>query len=155
MRKNIFQAFMNNLQIFPTSQILFLFLFASFEFHKLYLFLFVQKLARQHEFFYYFGILLKLFNTLLSTKGLRGPVDCCTILCGLHGPGQQQQSAMDTGREWSANLKHSELQLAEWGSQCQDNVSSTGINIILLSFIIPSFFYKKMTFLDQDFSYFC
>ena len=27
-------------------------------------------------------------STLLSTKGLRGLVDCCTILCGQHGPGQ-------------------------------------------------------------------
>ena len=26
--------------------------------------------------------------TVLSTKGLRRLVDCCTILCGKHGPGQ-------------------------------------------------------------------
>ena len=38
---------MTNLQILPIRQILFLFLFASFGIHELFLFLFVQKLAPQ------------------------------------------------------------------------------------------------------------
>ena len=43
LRKNIFQVFVNNLQILPIWQIVFLILFISFGIHKL--FLFVQKLA--------------------------------------------------------------------------------------------------------------
>ena len=46
--------------------------------------------------------------TMHSIKGLRGPVDYCTFLCGQQGLGQQQQSAMATGREKSASLKHHE-----------------------------------------------
>ena len=44
---------MNNLQILPVWQILFLFLFASFETHKLFLFLFVQMLALQNYSYSY------------------------------------------------------------------------------------------------------
>ena len=41
-----------------------------------------------------------------SIKGLWRPVDCWTILFVHQGLGQQQQSAMATGREQSATLKH-------------------------------------------------
>ena len=49
-----------------------------------------------------------LSDTMHSINGLWRPVDCCTILCGQQGLGQQQQSAMATGREQSATLKHYE-----------------------------------------------
>ena len=45
------QAFVNNLQIFPVLQILFLFLFKGFEIHKLFLFLFIQKKIALQNFF--------------------------------------------------------------------------------------------------------
>ena len=45
MRKNKYQVFVNYLQKLPIWQILFLFLFTSFGIHKLFLSLFVQKLA--------------------------------------------------------------------------------------------------------------
>ena len=41
---------------------------------------------------------------MLLTKGLMRPVDCCTSVCGQQGLGHYQQSAMATGREWSATL---------------------------------------------------
>ena len=44
-RKNRYQVFVNYLQILPIWLILFLFLLASFGIHKLFLFLFVQKLG--------------------------------------------------------------------------------------------------------------
>ena len=47
MREKIFQIFVNNLQIVPIWRILFLFLFARIGIHELFLFLFVQKLARR------------------------------------------------------------------------------------------------------------
>ena len=46
-RKEIFYVFLNSLQILVVWQIIFLFLFASFEICKPFLFLFVQKLACQ------------------------------------------------------------------------------------------------------------
>ena len=52
-RKKIHKVFVNNLQILPVWQILFLFLFASFETHKLFLFLFVQMLALQNYSYSY------------------------------------------------------------------------------------------------------
>ena len=45
-----------------------------------------------------------------STKGLRRPVDCCTILYGQQGLGHQQQSAMAIGQEWSELLKAADVQ---------------------------------------------
>ena len=45
LRKNRYQVFMNYSHILPIWQILFLFLFASFGIHELFLFLFVRKLA--------------------------------------------------------------------------------------------------------------
>ena len=83
------------------------------------------------NFFFFFR---NIVSTLLSNKGLKGLIDCCTLLCGQHGPGQYQQSAMATGREWSATLKHSELQWAEWGSQSQENFSGK----VSISFLCPS-----------------
>ena len=47
MRENLFKVFVNYSQILPIWQILFLFVFASFGIHELFLFLFVQKLAPQ------------------------------------------------------------------------------------------------------------
>ena len=45
--KRKYQVFVNNLQILPISQILFLFLFESFEVYEPFLFLFVKMLAMQ------------------------------------------------------------------------------------------------------------
>ena len=47
LRKNRYQIFVNYSRIPPIWQILFVFLFASYGIHKLFLFLFVQKLAPQ------------------------------------------------------------------------------------------------------------
>ena len=47
LRKNRYQVFVPFLKILPIRQIIFQFLFASFGIHKLFLFLFVQKLAPQ------------------------------------------------------------------------------------------------------------
>ena len=47
LRKNRYQVFVNYLRILSIWQILFLFIFASFGIHKLFLFLFLQKLAPQ------------------------------------------------------------------------------------------------------------
>ena len=43
-------------------------------------------------------------SSMLLTKGLLRPVDCCTIVCGQQGLGHYQQLAIATGREWSATL---------------------------------------------------
>ena len=47
MIEKILQVFVKKLRIHPIWRILFLFLFASFEIHKLFLFLFIQKLAQR------------------------------------------------------------------------------------------------------------
>ena len=52
-KKYIYQVFVNYSWILPIWQILFLFLFASFGVRKLFLFLFVQKLAPQNYSYSY------------------------------------------------------------------------------------------------------
>ena len=61
----IFQVFVKNSQIFPVPQILFLFLFACFEFQKLFLFLFEEKLFSQINSYFYSRKKKK--NSLLNT----------------------------------------------------------------------------------------
>ena len=67
--KNRYQVFMNYLRILPIWQILFLFLFASFGIHKLFLFLFVQNLAPQ---IYPIPIRRKNYYSLITDSMLGG-----------------------------------------------------------------------------------
>ena len=76
LRKNRYEVFENYLQILPIWQILFLFLFASFGIHKLFLFLLVQKLALQ---IYSYSYLREIYYLLITVTGWCEVVKRCSF----------------------------------------------------------------------------
>ena len=73
LRKNSYQVFMNYSRILPIWWILFLFLFASFGIHKLFLFLFIQKFAP------------RIYSYSYSLEKLLFPDHCQRIFLGVWG----------------------------------------------------------------------